>query len=576
MNEYPITKLTNQHSISQSGAHILYVFSDIEKYINHAANFIYEGITQGDFILLVDTEKLNKTIIERLKVMGLSKEQINNIIVIDINQFYFVEGQFDGFKVSQRLRNVVQPYIDKGYNIRTWGQIAINNEHINMEQLRLYECNCDDYIESREMISVCAYDGFFTPASVQNELLKTHTHFMTDDDYSLSPFYNKKYHQSLPTAELQRIQKLEQQNQYLKNKNCNLISENKSIKLKSQIIKQSESRLRTIINELPIPIIIKDETNLLFYNEVAKKQFYIKSENNFELSNLMPFFEKFNFNVDSNSKIQEHQFIHTNGKRKYYLVKSIDILFENKDVVLHAFIDITQEKDNENLVIRSEKMNIAGELAASIAHELRNPLAAIKGFFYMLKTSEEQKDLYFNVIEDELSRIEQISSELLTLAKPHSEDRKMYNIIQLLNEVKLLLTSQANMKSVELILQTNIDEIFINCDATKIKQVFINMIKNAIDAMKNPGSIYLIVNKIKDSVQIEIIDEGCGIPKEIINKIGEPFYTTKEKGTGIGLMVCYQIIESHSGDIQVDSKVGNGTKFTIILPAVVSSSSEVV
>ena len=576
-NIYPINTLTKKLSNDDSGAHILYVFSDIDKYVEIAANYIYEGITQGDFVLLIDTEELNKTIVEQLKSMSLTKDQLNNLKLIEMNKFYLGGRPFDAFKASQTLRNEVQPYFDQGYNVRTWGQIPFNNKNINIEQIRLYECNCDNYIGERKMISVCTYDGFIIPASVQNELLKTHTHFMTDDDYSISPFYNKKHHQSLTTEELYKIQKLEQQMQYLEDKNNDLLFENKSVKLKNEVIKQNEAKLCTIINELPLPIIIRNESNVLFYNEVANNQFQIKSENLFELSNLIPFFDEFSLNVATEKQIQEHQFRHINGEKKFYLVKSISLLFEGEEAFLHSFIDITQEKDNENLIIRSEKMNIAGELAASIAHELRNPLAAIKGFFHILKTSNEQKELFFTVIEDELSRIEQISSELLTLAKPHSEVRKVHNIIQLVNEVILLLTSQANMKSVEINLLTKKDEIFIKCEAAKIKQVFINMIKNAIDAMKNPGNICLVVYEMKDSIQIEIIDEGCGIPEEVISKIGEPFYTTKEKGTGIGLMVCYKIIESHGGNIQVESTVGNGTKFTITFPTLkenVTTSNE--
>ncbi len=211
-------------------------------------------------------------------------------------------------------------------------------------------------------------------------------------------------------------------------------------------------------------------------------------------------------------------------------------------------------------------MNIAGELAASIAHELRNPLTSIKGFFHMLKNSGEEKELYYNIIEDELSRIELISSELLSLAKPHSENRKSHNIVQIIEEVKLLLTSETNMKNIELHLDYSNRELYICCEDTKIKQVFINLIKNAIDAMEGGGTIILQITEMKESVQIQVIDQGCGIPEDLIDKIGEPFYTTKEKGTGIGLMVCYQIIENYDGTIEMDSTEGIGTTFTITLP----------
>ena len=184
----------------------------------------------------------------------------------------------------------------------------------------------------------------------------------------------------------------------------------------------------------------------------------------------------------------------------------------------------------------------------------------------MLRTLNEDKEMYYNIIEIELSRIEQISSELLTLAKPNSDNRSSRNIVQIIDEVKMLFTSTSNMKSIEINLQTSEEELFIYCEVTKFKQVFINLIKNAIDAMNNGGSITIKVMKVEENVQVQIIDQGCGIPKILLDKIGEPFYTTKEKGTGIGLMVCYQIIDSHKGTIHVKSQVDIGTTFTITLP----------
>lgn len=213
-------------------------------------------------------------------------------------------------------------------------------------------------------------------------------------------------------------------------------------------------------------------------------------------------------------------------------------------------------------------MNIVGELAASIAHELRNPLTAIKGFFHLLKSQNKDRELYYSIIDDELSRIEQISSELLTLAKPHSENKCKCNIIQLIDDVVVLLTPQANMKNIEVKKVANCDEFYITCENTKLKQVFINLIKNSIDAMENSGNIVIDIQENKEFVKIQIIDQGCGIPKELLDRLGEPFYTTKEKGTGLGLMVCFQIIESHNGSIQVESLVNEGTTFTITLPVI--------
>ncbi|GAE36161.1 histidine kinase dimerization/phospho-acceptor domain-containing protein [Halalkalibacter akibai] len=178
--------------------------------------------------------------------------------------------------------------------------------------------------------------------------------------------------------------------------------------MKNEYFKQSENKVRKIINKLQIPIIIRLDTYVLLANEIAQKQFMVNEKEPV----LQLFFEKFDQNFrDSPDNNQKEFHFTTNDKKKFYLVNSIKVSFEEEKAILHSFVDITHEKENEQLIVRSEKMNIAGELAASIAHELRNPLTAIKGFFKILKESEDNgQELYYRVIEDELSRIEQISS----------------------------------------------------------------------------------------------------------------------------------------------------------------------
>jgi two-component system, sporulation sensor kinase A len=568
MDDNPtISKLT-----SHPAAHILYIFNEDEKYIGNAVSFILEGIEKNEVILFVDTEELVGKVKEELKAKGLHPTHLQNLIFADSKQTYLNGKQFD-LEKSGELIKLLHPYLDEGYRIRTWGQVPIPDHESTLERLRIFECNSNEFICKSSLISVCAYNGLSTPAYVQNELLKTHTHFMTDTEYSLSPFYSKE-HLQLPTArEKERLRKLEKQNKELEYKNHTLSNEINLVKMRNSIITHNEQKFRMIINQLPIPVIIRRKSTMLFHNDQANIQFSIDSCNRSVDHILNPFFEKYDkeLGIYHNNSIQQHQFIVRNDKKKHFLVKSIDMIFEGESAIFHSLVDISQEKENEKLIVRSEKMNIAGELSASIAHELRNPLTAIKGFFQLLKGEGTENEMYYGVIESELSRIEQIASELLTLAKPHSESRKNHNIIQLIEDVKLLLTSESNMKNINLILQIKSEELYISCEDTKIKQVFINLIKNAIDSMESGGNIIIKVNGIRDNIEIQVIDQGIGIPKELLKRVGEPFYTTKEKGTGIGLMVCFQIIESHKGTIDVASEVGLGTTFTITLPALKES-----
>ncbi|MEB1809614.1 MAG: PAS domain S-box protein [Bacillaceae bacterium] len=241
-------------------------------------------------------------------------------------------------------------------------------------------------------------------------------------------------------------------------------------------------------------------------------------------------------------------------------------VIENEEIVgvVVTFRDVTEEKQAEELMLKSEKLKLAGQLAAGISHEVRNPLTAIKGFFQLIKTTGMNDD-YFKIIDDELSRIEDISGELLILAKPQTNTYQENELHQLIKEVVLLLETQAILKSIKINTFNLNDNLWIHCDKSKIKQVLINLIKNAIEVM-DTGVITIQVSRSAEEAIIMVTDDGPGIPADRLHKIGEPFYSTKEKGTGLGLLTSYKIIEHHKGSIQVKSQVGEGTTFTVSLP----------
>ncbi|MDC3417699.1 ATP-binding protein [Aquibacillus salsiterrae] len=227
---------------------------------------------------------------------------------------------------------------------------------------------------------------------------------------------------------------------------------------------------------------------------------------------------------------------------------------------------INLEKIEDNVRLRSEQLTFAGQFAAGICHEIRNPLTTIKGFFQLIK-EDQTNTKFYQVIDQELDRIQQITSELLLLAKPHSKQREKHNLVSLVTEVGVLLNSQAVMKSIQIKTTIDDDPLFIYCDDTKVKQVIINLVKNAIEVMEN-GTIHISVKKNDNLAVLSIKDEGPGIPKDILGNIGQPFFTTKKEGTGLGLIISFNIIRSHGGTIDLQSKEGAGTTFTIKLPIV--------
>lgn len=265
----------------------------------------------------------------------------------------------------------------------------------------------------------------------------------------------------------------------------------------------------------------------------------------------------------------EKRYIHKFGQIIWGIV-SVSVVRDGKGNPLYFITqiqDITKRKEAEELLRRSEKLSVVGLLAAGVAHEVRNPLTVLKGFVQLLQSGKNDKEEYYNLMLSEVERIEFIISEFLMLAKPQMEKFKIEDIQKKLQNVIALVDTKAIMNNVKIYLECDQDIPFIECDQNKLKQVFINILQNAIEAMPDGGNISIIVKKEQsDKIQISFTDHGCGISEERISKLGEPFYSNKEKGTGLGLMISYKIIEEHRGRINVKSIVGQGTTFDVILP----------
>lgn len=254
------------------------------------------------------------------------------------------------------------------------------------------------------------------------------------------------------------------------------------------------------------------------------------------------------------------------GQLIHIVVTPAPIIVRNQIVGCYMIMkDVTEMRKKDDFLINSEKQTIAGQMAAAIAHEIRNPLTAIKGFLRLMDTSGFKKE-YISILGEEFSRIEMITNELLLLAKPQVNKMETNDIVLILNQVITLLETQANMNNVSLVRAFDFDNLPIHCDENQIKQVIINILKNSIEVMPTGGEATVSLRKEAGYAVIGITDQGCGIPGDMIAKIGQPFYSTKEKGTGLGLMVSFKIVENHGGKILVDSEVGKGTTFEVLLP----------
>ena len=180
--------------------------------------------------------------------------------------------------------------------------------------------------------------------------------------------------------------------------------------------------------------------------------------------------------------------------------------------------------------------------------------------------SRGTKRRYFDIMSGELDRIEMILNEMLVLAKPQDRNFELKHVDLILLEVITFLSPQAMMKNVTIQTDFQRDLPMLSCEEGQLKQVFVNIIKNGIEAMPSGGNMLVRLKTQGDKVVVEFVDEGVGIPEDRMPKLGEPFFTTKEKGTGLGLMISHKIISAHNGTIGVQSRLGEGTTVTLSLP----------
>jgi len=259
--------------------------------------------------------------------------------------------------------------------------------------------------------------------------------------------------------------------------------------------------------------------------------------------------------------------------QRFYSVNTSP-LYDEKGTVSGAvcvFQDVTERKLLESELLQMEKFSLVAELAAGTAHEIRNPMTTLRGFLQVLCREFRpgtKGHEYCELMIDEIDRTNSIIKEFLLLTKPAAPNLEETDIHVILEEISLLIESKSLLENVELQKQFADNLPPVKADPAQIKQVFLNIATNAIQAMPDGGRLTITSQAKEDKVVITFSDTGCGMDEAQLVKIFDPFYTTKEHGTGLGLTISYRIIENHGGRITVESTPNVGTTFTIELPAV--------
>jgi two-component system sensor histidine kinase HydH len=233
--------------------------------------------------------------------------------------------------------------------------------------------------------------------------------------------------------------------------------------------------------------------------------------------------------------------------------------------------DLREIRDLQEKVRRSERLASLGRLSAGVAHEIRNPLSSIRGFaqfFARRFKGQETEQGYASVMVKEVDRLNRVITELLDFARPKEPHREPHSLGGIFDHSLKLLEPELAKKGVEVEKEYETGLPAVRVDRDQLSQAFLNLLLNSLESINGSGKIRIRLKKLSAQPSVEIIlaDTGKGIPPEDLSKVFEPFFSTKRGGTGLGLAIVHQIVESHGGDIGVESKEGEGTTFRITLP----------
>ena len=260
---------------------------------------------------------------------------------------------------------------------------------------------------------------------------------------------------------------------------------------------------------------------------------------------------------------------------------------EGKVATIGFLRDITERKKGEKALWRSQRLASIGRLAAEIAHEMNNPLTSVLTFCKLANSILQQEPFpesrvselrdYISYLNSETERCANISRNLLDFSRQSEIEIRENDIHEILDKTLTILRHRAGLDEIEIHTDYAAELPFLSCDFKRLQQAFVNILWNAIEAMPEGGTLTVTTNfdRENDRIEIHVSDTGLGIPEDEVEKIFEPFFTSKAdgKGVGLGLSVAYGIIQQHQGEIHINSKVGEGTRFSIQLPPGLSTLS---
>lgn len=345
-------------------------------------------------------------------------------------------------------------------------------------------------------------------------------------------------------------------------------------KITEQALKQSENRFASILSSSPneLAITTLSEGRFIHVNErfcrsIEWSQDEIIGHTSSELQMWMNPIDRVEMVdlllKDGHVRNREYCVRCKSGRVLTTLVSAESLELDGNQCMIVLMNDISELKQMEKEIARLDQLNLVGEIAASIGHEVRNPMTSVRGFLQLLKDEEKFQfyQEYFDLMIEDIDRANHIISEFLSMARHKNVDLKLSSLNTLIEKLAPLIHSDTVAQDKYLMVELNeIPDIML--DEKEIRQMILNLVQNGLEAMEPGGKLLLQTCFEEDSVILMVSDEGRGIPADLIDKIGVPFFTTKQEGTGLGLPVCYSIAARHNANIKIDTG-DQGTRFYV-------------
>lgn len=343
----------------------------------------------------------------------------------------------------------------------------------------------------------------------------------------------------------------------------------KELREANEEIRESNKRFRTVFYTNPnmIAIRCKDDGRYLDVNDAWERTTGFALEEMKGQGNRVPAIDiVLADRLEPRPKNAKIRFRTRRGETRHGLMSVEELKIGEVDCELIVITDITEQEEMQRQLNRMDRLNLIGEMAAGIAHEIRNPMTTIHGFLQMWKRSNQPlPEEYIDLMMSELLRANSIITEYLSLAGNKESNFDFHSIPSIIDSLHPLLQAVAVMSEKEVQVAHADDMPPLYADEKEMRQVILNLAKNGLEAMSAGGTLVIHCYGDGDEAVIDIRDEGPGIPEAQLAKLGTPFFTTKEHGTGLGLALCFSIIERHNGKINVASSP-LGTTFSVRIP----------